>query len=339
MPNNDVPSHIADFAKSLAVGSSPIIERSKGGQNNGVFKVTNRQGQFAVKWYPPQGKDSRDRLGTEYKALKFFERWGPCPVPRAVEAYPSKHIAVYEWCEGAQVNDISDADISQALNFLSLLLAASRKQDAMAFSAASEACLSGAEIVRQIRTRYARLNDIAEERSALRRLLEKAFKPALAKHVDQAKLAYNNWHWSWNDDLPSSRRILSPSDMGFHNAVRRRSGELVFLDFEYFGWDDPVKLVADFMLHPGMSLGARHRQKFHDGAVLALNVDPTFQDRLNILYPLYALRWVMIILNEFLPERWTRRLHAGAASDLEAVQSRQLRKAKDALMRLSTLSA
>ena len=171
----------------------------------------------------------------------------------------------------------------------------------MAFSAASEACLSGAEIVRQIRTRYARLNDIAEERSALRRLLEKAFKPALAKHVDQAKLAYNNWHWSWNDDLPSSRRILSPSDMGFHNAVRRRSGELVFLDFEYFGWDDPVKLVADFMLHPGMSLGARHRQKFHDGAVLALNVDPTFQDRLNILYPLYALRWVMIILNEFLP--------------------------------------
>ena len=127
--------------------------------------------------------------------------------------------------------------------------------------------------------------------------------------------------------------------MGFHNTVRRRSGELVFLDFEYFGWDDPVKLVADFMLHPGMSLGARHRQKFHDGAVLALNVDSKFQDRLNILYPLYALRWVMIILNEFLPERWSRRLHAGAASDLEAVQLRQLRKAKDALMRLSTLSA
>ena len=46
--------------------------------------------------------------------------------------------------------------------------------------------------------------------------------------------------------------ILSPSDFGFHNTIK--SKKLYFIDFEYFGLDDPVKLVIDFILHPGMKL-------------------------------------------------------------------------------------
>ena len=56
---------------------------------------------------------------------------------------------------------------------------------------------------------------------------------------------------------PSSRprhRALSPSDFGLHNAMRDEDGRLRFIDFEYFGWDDPVKLVSDTALHPGSEL-------------------------------------------------------------------------------------
>jgi hypothetical protein len=49
-------------------------------------------------------------------------------------------------------------------------------------------------------------------------------------------------------------RSLCPPDFGFHNALRRASGELVFIDFDYFGWDDSVKVTCDFLLHPGMRL-------------------------------------------------------------------------------------
>ena len=51
--------------------------------------------------------------------------------------------------------------------------------------------------------------------------------------------------------FPQRLRVLSPSDFGFHNALRRPDGTIVFVDFEYFGWDDPAKMMADAMLHPG----------------------------------------------------------------------------------------
>src|SRR5262249_2973278 len=47
-------------------------------------------------------------------------------------------------------------------------------------------------------------------------------------------------------ELPPADRRLSPSDFGFHNALRTESGRLRFLDFEYAGWDDLAKTVADF---------------------------------------------------------------------------------------------
>ena len=53
-----------------------------------------------------------------------------------------------------------------------------------------------------------------------------------------------------------------PSDFGFHNSLRREDGSLAFVDFEYFGWDDPVKLTADILLHPGSPLAASQRRRF-----------------------------------------------------------------------------
>ena len=38
---------------------------------------------------------------------------------------------------------------------------------------------------------------------------------------------------------------ISPSDFGFHNALRTNTGP-VFFDFEFSGWDDPAKTIIDF---------------------------------------------------------------------------------------------
>jgi len=102
----------------------------------------------------------------------------------------------------------------------------------------------------------------------------------------------------------------------------------VFLDFEYFGWDDPVKLAADFLLHPGMVLTEGQKRRFLEGVGHVFADDPEFRIRLNQHYPLYALRWAMIVLNEFLPEKWRRRKYAGTQVEREAAQQRQLDKAQ-----------
>ena len=76
---------------------------------------------------------------------------------------------------------------------------------------------------------------------------------------------------------------------------------LIFLDLEYFGWDDPVKLVSDFWWHPGMSLDDRLKSKWlSEASRLFVKNDPDFLTRINALHPAYGLRWALIVLNIYL---------------------------------------
>lgn len=130
-------------------------------------------------------------------------------------------------------------------------------------------------------------------------------------------------------ELLHERRSLIPADFGFHNSLRRRDGALAFIDFEYFGWDDPVKLTADTLLHPGTSLAAPQSERFRRGAVRLYGGDATFEQRLSAYLPLFALRWTLIVLNEFIPERWERRLMSGmVAKSWKNAKAAQLAKAR-----------
>jgi len=115
--------------------------------------------------------------------------------------------------------------------------------------------------------------------------------------------------------------------------VRGRDGRITFIDFEYFGWDDPVKLVADLALHPGSALGADVRAAWLASMRARFADDPTFDARLDATLPLYALRWTLILLNEFLGDKAKNRRHAQSRLDydLRAVQAAQLAKARTML--------
>src|SRR5690606_1492036 len=77
-------------------------------------------------------------------------------------------------------------------------------------------------------------------------------------------------------ELAPRFRLLSPSDFGFHNMLRRDDGSLAFIDFEYFGWDDPAKLAADFLLHAGHKLTPALAARFEAGMRALFSADPQF---------------------------------------------------------------
>ena len=55
--------------------------------------------------------------------------------------------------------------------------------------------------------------------------------------------------------------ILSPSDFGFHNILSHHNN-LYYIDFEYAGWDDPYKLIADFILNPDYKIPIKYQNIF-----------------------------------------------------------------------------
>ncbi len=298
---------------------------SKG--NNRVFRVETANGDnYILKSYAPPGHDCRDRIGTEYRALVFMRSFGIEIVPRPVGVDFEARVAVYDWQEGEPANDNPcDDDIGQAADFLATLKNLGDQQEAGSVPLASEACLSAWEIERQILVRFEKLSALKQE-PELASYLANEFAPALSERLRAAKNACLETGQNWQDDLPRKHRTLNPSDFGLHNAIRTPGG-LFFIDFEYFGWDDPIKMLCDFFLHPGMNLSVERKRMFLQKMSPCFHGDPNFEIRLALLYPLYALRWSMILLNEFFPHKWACRELAGQ-TNWPAVKARQLAKAR-----------
>ena len=259
-------------------------------------------------------------------------------VPKAVAVDQKNLAALYEWIDGERI-ELDDparrqkTDICAMNDFISDL----RRMSAKAHfdSVAREACLSANELMQQIERRISALCELSEE-TDLQDFVSNKLNPVFADASNRLMRWYEKTGQNPQADIAQAHRILSPSDFGFHNALRRSDGDLTFVDFEYFGWDDPVKLLADVPWHPGVRLSSVERQVFVEHGIAHLSADDSnLSGRYHAQFPLYGLRWATILLNEFFPKRWQRRVFAGATSADPSVwvvaKARQLAKACDYL--------
>jgi hypothetical protein len=343
------------FAAETLAAPSVTLEPIRRGANAKVWCVrVDGEPAGALKSYPAPVSGGRDRFASEVGALSFLAEAGERQVPTLLRADPDRRLALLSWVPGAPgpTDGASADDIDQAVAFVARLREATKRPEAQGLPEAAEACLSTAEIFRQIDRRHARLAEVEA--------LSAGLSDILTRYRDARSDAETAWTKivaidpdadpDADADLPASLRTLSPSDFGFHNAVRdgaighgsmdhgsmgQGRGALVFLDFEYFGWDDPVKLAVDFELHPGMTLEPALISRWHAGLAGVFGADdPGWDARVAAWRPLLGLRWTLILLNEFLPERWRHRVEAGETRDRDGVLQAQLAKADAMLSRV-----
>ena len=304
------------------------------GRNSRVYRIETGDGPFALKHYHDQF-----RLDAEFAAFAFLQGQGVTTVPEPVAVDREGGFAVYSFLEGEPVDEPTYEDIRTCVEFAATLKRLSSAPEATGFRPAAEGFFRLEDIEGNIRDRLARLE--GRERSSaledrLAAFLKEDFEPALDKVAERARIIYAGLGLAPGQGIPLSKRTLSPSDFGFHNTVRTPDG-LAFLDFEYFGWDDPAKLISDFMLHPGMDIPEELRRAFAAGIILVMG-DPSLRGRVRALQPLFALKWCMILLNEFLRRDFDRRRFAGAAARRTEVLETQLGKARAMLKRALDLA-
>jgi len=294
-------SEIKHLVNSIYDEPIKSVEKLKGRGNSRIYKLSlNKKNSILLKDYPDLSVDPRPRMQIEVNALKLVEDLGG--TPKVVAFDKPQNIALYEWIKGESVYKIEDHHIKQALNFIENLQSLKEKDS---WTPASEACFSAKQLIKQINFRFDRL--LKTKNNDLNDFLIYTFEPLLSKVWENSE---KNWPSNnLEKELPKSMQIFSPSDFGFHNAILKESGDLVFLDFEYFGRDDPVKLIADFIWHPGMTLSNLQKKDWVKGAFDIFD-DPELSKRFTPAWPLYGLRWSLIVLNEFLEDGWHKRAYA-----------------------------
>jgi hypothetical protein len=283
-----------EFAAGGTVDSCCTVQ---GRANSQIFKVQQGARSLAVKLYPDLAYDPRDRLGTEERACEFFRTQDCASTLRVVSTAPELNVGIYEWIEGVKVVDIRDNDVEQALEFVEMLHRARNSASATQLQFASEACLSEEDIWSQIGIKRLKLNQVLGKSAGLRRFLLKQFDPFVAELRVLAKSLFPDRDRFAR--LPAKYQTLSASDFGFHNAIRKPDNSLKWIDFEYFGWDDPVKLMADFVWHPGFELSESQSMLWKKGCMDIFSEDSDLPERFQQRFPLYGVRWCLILLNIF----------------------------------------
>ncbi len=309
--------------------------------NNRSYVVTTygEASKYFVKVYYRGNKNLKRKSAVEYQSLKYLWNNGIRSIPEPFIYDKENKIAVFEYVEGQRIDrrKLTNEDILEVISFIRSLYRLSKSEKNGYPYDASEACFSVKEITDNLSNRLNRLSFYAKENreEKLQEFLSEKLSPTFEKIKNWCKEACREKKISFRKKLPKSYRTLSPSDFGFDNCLRRKTGHLVFLDFEYFGWDDPAKMISDFLIHPRINLPDKFKKKFINETIAIFERDKKLKERLKVVFPLFGLKWCLIMLNEYLPENFERRVFAAAGSlDKKRICALQLSKAKRMLEKI-----
>lgn len=305
----------------------------KSSGNNRLFRVELQGGRrVLVKRYLVDKRDGRPRARTEFEGLALLWKAGLREIPEPLRLDPQGRFGVYSWLEGKPLKRAvpTDAHVRQAASFLRRL----RAVPARSWTApAADARASLSDYAAHIRRRLARVRAGAKALgdAEARRFVENEVTPAAEAVISRLK---RDAGAAW---LGKSERFLSPSDFGLHNAILGSDGKIRFIDFEYFGWDDPAKLVADLFHHAGQKpLSSAQRELFLREFCRGWKGAPAFRRRLGLVLEPIAMEWILIILNVLSPETLERRRFADPSLDPKRLVAQRLRAARLRLHRIPT---
>jgi phosphotransferase family enzyme len=309
----------------------------RAGGNNRVIRLDTDRGPFVAKLYFDDAGDRRDRLQSEYAFLEYATRLGLRSVPSPIACDAAERVAIHAYVPGRTLSAdrLTLAHVQQAIGFFRALNAPPRP-GAEALPPASDGGFSIAAHVELVDRRLARLREIPAQAEV--EVEARAFVGELAKAWETVKIGLGGAmrRLQVAPDLPLSaeERCVSPSDFGFHNALEPAGETIVFVDFEYAGWDDPAKAVADFFCQPLVPVDRRWFREVATGFTAHAPNGDELVRRAAAVFPLFWFKWCLIRLNEFTPVALRRRVFADPGIDVEARKWRQLQSAREALAAL-----
>ena len=327
-----IPEFAIRWASEL--GANPKeLTRLQGGINNQVFQCGKADQQWVIKGYEHPKVGERDRMQAEVQFLRFAAEAAPGFTPSLIEVDQCGRCVVLEHIEGAGFTEgipASDSDVADAVEFfrqLNIMPTIARKYVQMS---AAEGFLSLKEHLQNVQERVKRMTciHIPEELQAqAKEILEK-----LCIEVDLTETRTERLISGGvvSNSIDSDDCCVSPSDFGFHNAIKTKDG-IRFIDFEFAGWDDPAKAVEDFILQPQVPV-SRAISPLLEGLPRKRRTD--IQQRVIAMKPILRLKWVCIIMSVMQPSRFEQIRKFMTNQEAQMLVQRRLGSANNYLGRI-----
>jgi hypothetical protein len=323
------PVFAIDWCRKLGA-SIDTLEFLPGGINNQVFGCKVGEHRFVVKGYAAHRTGEHDRFKAELEFLNYARVVAPEFVPQLLGSDAASRSLVLESLEGAgfqEGTNPSKGDIDYAANLLRCLNGDLELAKRHVKGSAADGFLRLTEHLQNIEQRISKMS--AEHLPVDLRAKADGLINDVWRELDylQESTAQLIAKGNCEDVLDPVERCVSPSDFGFHNAIRTPQG-IKFFDFEFAGWDDPVKAVADFDFQPRVPLSVRARAL----SEALPQWSKGLSQRYEVLFPILRLKWACIILGVLNPDRYAQMKIIYSDQAFERLVQPKLKLARDYLM-------
>ena len=328
----DLTIRARKFIEKIGVGELSALHNDISGGNNQVCRAVVGKSNFLLKHYFWHPDDQRDRMQAELAFMHLAWRNGISAIPKIIGYDYEQRFGLFEYIEGRKLrsDEISTRHIKSILSFFVTLNQYRRTTAAQVLAQASEACFSIRDHLTCVEGRLSRLLEVDSSDT----ITEKAIIFSTESMSDTwLNIRETAIHKALSLGIDIDRKLsqpdicLSPSDFGFHNAILTPKAELKFFDFEYAGWDDPAKMVCDFFCQPAIPVPEKYFQMVMAKLKTVFSEPDPIMARIELLMPVYRMKWCCILLNEFLPVGFKRRFFAQNTRPLNH-RRLQLEKAK-----------
>jgi hypothetical protein len=298
------------------------IKTVKSGKNSKIYKINTDKKKIILKSY--YGKKNL-RIRKEFQFYKYLNQTNIDNVVTPIAFDFKNNLVALPYIVGNKIHKVQNKHIIQLSNFINKINQKniySRK-----IGLAVEGINNRKNHITICQNRINKLK-LVDKKSAIKKKLyfflrEKiipTFK-ILKNKINDKKILCQSKYKLYKKDM-----IISPSDFGFHNVIESKK-KIFFFDFEYGGYDDPVKLICDFYCQPNQKVSIKQKEKFKKMIIKKYKNYKQLDYLISELLPIHHLKWCCIILNEFIPSKLSIRKHAGQLKN-DVLQS-QLIKAKN----------
>ena len=318
------PEFALHWAEEIGARSDSL-ERLSGGINNNVFTCTSNDKNWVIKGYPHLNTHGTDRMQAEVEFLEYSSRVAKGFTPTLIKVDTLRRCTVMEHVSGSTYSEGVSPDreeIQAALSFVNRL----NRNPALARNMIRQDAAEGFLSLRQhMENVTARVNSMGVEH------LPSSFKKQSGEIIDKLRSNSEKVAFSLEKKIESGKiedtishdeQCISPSDFGFHNAIRTHSG-VVFIDFEFAGWDDPAKFCVDFTLQQRNPVNLN---PINVASILFPDKLESMESRINSMQDILLLKWLCIILSIFNPKKLLHMIDHdfNGSSSCDLIVSRQL---------------
>ena len=232
------------------------FEQIRKGLNSKIYKISNYDNRHLIlKIYPKKDFLKRKRIENEYNFMNLLSIGGYKNIPKPLKWNFKNNWMLMSFLEGENIKKIQNIHYEKLIKFIIETQSLKKNILSKKLNNASEAKFNINAHYKSIKDRinifFYKINHIKDLNEKNKKDLN-FIRDYIILNLDSIKknelVCLSNFELKNNITL--NQRIISQSDIGFHNIFEDKNKDLLFYDFEYSGWDDPGKLFSDLVLHP-----------------------------------------------------------------------------------------